>query len=176
MRYKKANLYKSRNESEEFGAGKKGLIICPQCQAVYFKKHWHHSLEKLNLSESLAVSSGKKDKTVKFELCPACQMIKNRQYEGEVRILNAPIKLKSELLNFIKGFCHRAYERDPMDRLIEIKQNGANWTVTVTENELANKLGKKIQHLYSNAKTKTVFSREPGDVARVVVEFLSPRS
>lgn len=168
---RKFNSPQSKSESQEFGGGRKGLVICNDCRAVYYKKHWHQSLEKLNLSESANLSKNSKT-PVSFALCPACKMIRNHQYEGEVVINNAPAKLAAELENFIKGFCKRASERDPMDRLIAIKKSGSVWRVTVTENELANKLGKKIQNLYSNAKAKTSFDRQPSDVARVTVEFL----
>ncbi len=165
---------KSRFQSEEFGGGKKGLLICNACKAVYYKKHWHQSLEKLNLPESANLAKVKKGGApVKFVLCPACQMIKNHQYEGIIIIKNIPAKLAAELESFIKGFCRRAYDRDPLDRLIAVKKSGNNWEVTVTENELANKLGKKIQNLFNNVKAKTVFAGEPSDVARVTVEFLS---
>jgi NMD protein affecting ribosome stability and mRNA decay len=171
--YRKVSLYKSKYEFEEFGPGKRGLIVCRQCEAVYYKKRWHHSWEKLNFPESINLAKVKKGgSSVKFVLCPACQMIKNHQYEGILTIKNVPAKLKKELIGFINGFCRRAYERDPMDRLIGIK-DGKELIVTVTENELANKLGKKIQNLFNNVKTKTIFSPEPSDVARVTVEFLS---
>lgn len=171
--YRKIKLYKSQHEVEEFGGGKKGLLLCEGCKAVYYKKYWHHSLEKLNISESVNLSKEKKKSPpIKFVLCPACQMIKNRQYEGIITIKNAPARLKSQLIEFIKGYCHRAYLRDPLDRLIDIK-DGKELVVTVTENELANKLGKKIQNHFGRVKAKTVFSRAPSDVARVAVEFLS---
>lgn len=62
---------------------------------------------------------------VNFTLCPACQMIKNKQFEGKVTILNVPEKLSEELVNLIKGFCERAYSRDPINpRLKTHKLNG----------------------------------------------------
>ncbi len=171
--YRKAKLFKSQHEFEEFGKGKQGLVVCEKCQAVYYKKHWHHKLATLNAPEIRGLSKEKKKTPpINFVLCPACQMIKNRQYEGEIIIKNIPERLAVELENFVKGYCRRAYQRDPLDRLIGIKKSGNNWTVTVTENELANKLGKKIQTLFNNVKTRTSFMPEPSDVAKVVVEFL----
>ena len=159
-------LPKSRHEVEELGKGKKGLIICEQCNIFYYKKSWHHS------ADSFIAERENKDLPVNFALCPACKMIKNRQYEGIMTIKNVPVKFEVELVNFIKGYCRRAYSRDPLDRLIKIKKSGNNLIVTVTENELANKLGKKIKNLFNKVKTKTVFLGKPSDVARVDVEFL----
>lgn len=167
-------LPKNRHETEEFAA-QKGLLLCSDCGAVYFKKHWHHGLEKLNNPEMAAVvkSADKKAKapSVKFVLCPACQMIKNGQYEGRVVIKNVPRHQAGKLEELIEGFCRRAYDIDPMDRLIAIKKSSGSWEARVTENQLANKLGKKIQNAFSGVKTKTHFAAEPSDVAEVAVEF-----
>ncbi len=163
--YRKVKLPKSGHEVQEFGGGKKGILVCEECDAAYFKKFWHHSL--LNLK------SAKEDMPVNFTLCPACQMIKNRQYEGKVTILNVPEKSLEELVNLIKGFCDRAYKRDALDRLIEIKKVKGSLVVTVTENELANKLGRKIKDAFNKVKVKTSFGAEPSEVGLVTVEFLS---
>ncbi len=162
---RKVKLPKSGHEIQEFGGGKKGILVCEDCDAAYYKKFWHHSL--LNLK------SAKEDVPVNFTLCPACKMIKNRQFEGKVTILNVPEKSSKELINLIKGFCDRAYSRDPLDRLIEIKKLKDSLAVTVTENELANKLGRKIKDAFNKVKVKTSFSAAPSDVALVTVEFLS---
>ncbi|OGY67824.1 MAG: hypothetical protein A3I24_01465 [Candidatus Harrisonbacteria bacterium RIFCSPLOWO2_02_FULL_41_13b] len=176
------NLPKSRSEAEEFGPGKKGLVMCQNCDSTYFKKSWHHDLENVEVSE-------KKDVPIRFVLCPACQMIKNKQYEGRIVIKNVPEKSMVKLEELINGFCRRAYERDPMDRLIEIKKTRSagsrlrqgfggqagqvfsEWIVTTTENQLANKLAQKIKSSFSGVKTKTKFNKEPSDVVGVVVDF-----
>ncbi len=156
-------LPKSAHEVEEFGGGKKGFILCPDCDSLYFKKSWHHDFKELK-TENVNLP-------VNFKLCPACQMIKNKQYEGRVILKNVPKKYSDELEHFIVGFCGRATDRDPMDRLIEIKKSGAEWAVTTTENQLANKLAKKIKDVFNKLNSKTKFSQEPSDVVEIAVEF-----
>lgn len=156
-------LPKSSHAAEEFGGGKKGIILCQDCDSFYFKKSWHRDFkgpktENVNLP-------------VNFKLCPACQMIKNKQYEGRIIFKNVPEKYSDELKNFIVGFCERAADRDPMDRLIEIKKSGAEWIATTTENQLANKLAKKIKDVFNKLNLKTKFSQEPSDVVEITVEF-----
>jgi NMD protein affecting ribosome stability and mRNA decay len=164
-------LPKSQHEVEEFAA-KKGLVLCSECGAVYYKKHWHHSIEKLNLSETGRVSKGKKDISLKFVYCPACLMIKNHQYEGRIIIKNLPDKYAGQLRELVEAFCRRAYERDPMDRLIGIKKSGIkNWEITLSENELANKLTHKIKDTFNEAKSEVRFASEPSDVAEITLEF-----
>jgi len=161
-------LPKAQHEAEEFGAGRKGLVMCEKCNAVYFKKSWHHDLASIKISE-------RKDLPIHFVLCPACQMIKNRQYEGRLIIKNVPEKLTEELEKLIEGFGRRAYDRDPMDRLIEIKKNKSEWIVTTTENQLANKLAKKIKDSFNQVGLKTHFVGDNSDVAEVSVEFFSSK-
>lgn len=156
-------LPKSQHEVEEFSSGK-GIILCSTCGAAHFKKRWYHGLEKLNFSE-------KSDLPVKSSMCPACTMIKNKQYEGRITIKNLPDKYVGELQKLAEGFGKRAYERDPMDRIIVIRKLvNSNWEITTTENELANKLAHKIKTTF-NAKSKTHFAPEPSDVAEITIEF-----
>src|SRR3989338_1289685 len=159
-------LPKYQHEVEEFGKGKKGLAVCKNCSSVYFKKSWHHGLERIKLTGK------EKDLPLNFILCPACQMIENKQYEGRLIIKNVSEKLADQLGDLVAGFCRRVYERDPMDRLIAIKKTGSAWEVTVTENELANKLANKIKNAFNKIKVSRRFSKEPSDVIEVTIEFL----
>lgn len=173
-------LPRSRHDVEEFGKGERGLVLCKKCTSAYFKKSWHHDLQGLK--------DINKDAPIKFVVCPACQMIENGQYEGRITIKNVPEKFHDELDHLIRNFCHRAFERDPMDRLIELKKipsagssieayskssrkAGLDWKVTLTENELASKLGSKIKEVFKKAEVKIRFNKEPSDVAEVTVEF-----
>ena len=161
--FKDIKVPTSQHEAEEFGRGKKGLILCKKCTSAYFKKSWHHDLEGLKNFE--------KDLPIHFATCPACKMMENHQYEGRIVIKNVPEKFTDELDGLIRNFCHRAFERDPMDRLIELKKKDSVWEATTTENQLANKLAKKIKEAFNNVKVLTKFSKAPSDVAEVAIEF-----
>ena len=99
-------------------------------------------------------------------------MIADKQYEGRIVIKGFPEKLEFDLLALIRGYCKRAYDRDPLDRLIEIKKEGAEFIVFTTENELAHKLSKKIKDAFNKVKIKTIFDKEPGKTVEITVEFL----
>jgi len=158
------SLPRRKNDEEEFGPGKKGIILCPECNSAYFKKSWHHDFRglKFPLNQNLPIT---------FKPCPACRMIKNKQYEGRITLKNVPAKYAEELDNFIIAYGKRATDRNPMDRLIGIKKSSSTWIVTTTENQMANKLARKIQTSFKKVKAKTKFNREPGDVAHIIVEF-----
>ena len=87
---------KSLKEEQEFGRGKISIVICPECNLVYYKKSWHHRLEDCKqLSQ---------DKRIKFIICPACRMIRDGTYEGKVSI-KRPVQenVERDLLNLIKN-------------------------------------------------------------------------
>ncbi len=164
--YRKVKLPKSKHASDEFGGGKKGILICENCGIFYYKKSWHHNADKFIAKRE------NKDLPVGFTLCPACTMIRNKQYEGILLVKNVPADKVGEVIKLIKNYGKRAYEIDPLDRVIEIKEEGGMIIVKTTENELASKLAKKIKDAFNKVKTKISFSREPGDLARAEVVFL----
>lgn len=166
----KPNQPKSQRPKDEYGSGKKGLILCSNCKAVYYKKRWHADLESLNKAEVTNLS--KSDAPIHSMLCPACQMIANHQYEGRVQIKNIPAVVEGELLGLINNFCVSAYERDPMHRLIAIKKTGSDFEVTVTENQMANRLVHKIGEVFKKVKSGVHFAPSPSQVAHIVIDFV----
>lgn len=154
---------KRRREEREFPKGAKELLICPECGAVYFNKSWHHNFRNYK--------PFKKDQRLDFVLCPACQMIKNRQFEGRIEIIGIPQKELKGLKNLIAAYSERAYRRDPLDRLISMKGDARKLIVTTTENQLAQKLAKKIKDAFNKVKIKFSYSAEPSDVIYIKIEF-----
>ncbi len=159
-------LYKERSEEEEFGRAKKNYLICPDCQAIYFNKSWHH-LAAFNSKQ------GKQRGMLRLAFCPACQMIRDRQYEGTLAIENIPEKFQQELNNLINSYTAKAYEKDCQHRLIAIDKPAKDkWVVTTTENQLANRLAHKIRDVFNKVEVKSAFSKAPDDVERITVNFL----
>lgn len=135
FRYRKG-LKLSRHEAEEFGPGKTDIILCPEGDAVYYFKSWHHSLRRYRyLSE---------DKDIRFELCLFHQMKKNRQWEGEVRITGIPPRFKTDIKKTAEGRSQEAYRRDPMHRILDIKEGKEGLRIFTSENQLARRIAKKI--------------------------------
>jgi len=163
----KGKLPESRHGAGEFSKGKKGLLICEKCSKFYYLKAWHHS------ADAYIAKRENKDMPIGFTLCPACTMVKNKQYEGMVIIKNIPEKVRRELIGLIEGFCKRAYDRDPLDRLIDIKKEGAVLAVTTTENELASKLAQKIKSTFNGVTVRTSFDKVSKGAALAIVEFSS---
>lgn len=160
---KNIELFASRSAEHEFPKGKAGLLFCKDCNAVYYKKSWHRSLR--------AYKNLREDLPVKFSLCPACKMISNGQFEGEIIIKNVPEKNFNDLTHLIEAFCHRAFEKDPMDRLASLKKTKGGFIATTTENQLAVKLAKKIKDVFKKVDYKISYSSSPSDVVYIKMGF-----
>lgn len=98
-------------------------------------------------------------------------MIKNKQFEGEIVVQNAPKKIIGDLTRLAEKFGQRAYRRDPLDRLIEIKNAKDGLKITTTENQLTVKMAKKINDVFKKAKLKITYSPAPSDVVYIKLVF-----
>ena len=153
-------------EGEEYGRERKGIAVCLKCRNVHFKKKWHASLEDLRKhakDKILAVT--------RKETCPACAMIKGHLYEGEVFVEGFPARFHTDLLNLINNFGERATSQDPQDRIIKIEKNAKGFRITTTENQLADRLAKKIKDAFNTVKIHFSHSKEPYEFDQVHVVF-----
>lgn len=157
---------KPRTEAAEFGLARAAGVRCSRCGAVYHTKSWHHA------GEMPSEKPGGGTYRLNMVLCPACTMIRHRQFEGELTIERPPSVFRRELTNLIHAYGERACEMDPEHRVIAVKKRGANLIVTTTENQLAAKLAKKIKSAFPPVAIQIRHTREPSDVGRVCVQFL----
>jgi len=151
-------------------SGKKGVIFCPNCHSVYYRKAWHHSQNKV----PSFLPNRQADKfQVLRKLCSACLMIKNKEFAGQLTIVNFPLALKTDLIKLIDNFCQRAYRNNTLHRLIDIKNINNDLVVATTENQLAVKLAKKIKEVFNKNKIqlKISYSPEPNNAVYVKVNF-----
>ncbi len=153
----------AKKDEQEFGPGKKEFIICMDCGSCYYDKSWHHAPAEDKLTEF------KKDKIVKFDLCFACKMGKEKRYEGEVVIKISGGMNKQEIINEINNSDKQAREKDPMDRVLWMEDKLDALHVFTSENQLAVKIGKKIHSSMGKGKLEIKYSRGE-DVTRVYFE------
>lgn len=160
-KYRK-KIERSNKEEGEYGAGKKDFGICEKCDAVYYYKSWKHGFtDYKHLNEN---------KEINFITCPACKMIADKKFEGKVIFKNVPKEYREEILNNIKNTGERAYKRDPMDRIIEVREAENDIEVTTTENQLARNIARQIERAHKGAKADIKWSKEES-TARIVVRF-----
>ena len=132
--------------------GKKDIVVCPECECFYWYKSWHHSLEDY--------SELREDKEVRFELCPACKMIKEEKFEGELILENCPEEKKEEITNFVENFAKEEYKRDPLARIVSIEDIAKGMMrITFTQNQVAKKLAKRFKKTFKT-KNRVIFSKK----------------
>jgi NAD-dependent SIR2 family protein deacetylase len=171
---------KSRKEEQEFGPGKIDVLICPHCRSVYYGKSWKRKLKNLRF------------KQIKLELCPACQMIKDKKFEGELILENIPERFKEEIKRLIKNFGKRASLIDPQDRIISVEEKkikrptaqrkrGAksrkefekaiDLRILTTENQLAQRLAKKIKETFGGKLKPSISHSHQESTTRIKISF-----
>ena len=157
-----AGIEKSKKEEQEFGPGQKDVMSCGSCGAFYYNKSWHKDLDSYKfLSEN---------KDFKVTICAACKMIKDGRFEGQIIFENVPGDKKEEIINNIKNTGARAFDKDPMDRIITIKDDGAKLEVLTTENQLARDIARQVEKAFKIADKDIKWSKEES-VARITVRF-----
>ncbi len=156
---------RSKKDEQEFGLAKKEFIICPDCESVFFDKAWHHSLE-----EDVKHLTDKKN--IKFKICPVCRMEKDKTFEGELVITLSKEKLaeKNEIINVVKNSDKQAQAHDPMDKILWIEYKGSEIRVLTSENQLAVRIGKKLESAFKGSALEIKHSHEE-DLIRVFWKY-----
>lgn len=156
---------RSRKEESEFGLAGKEFLACSDCGIFYYDKSWHRSLLG-ERQEHL-----KENRQFEFTLCPACKMKKDKVFEGEV-VINLRDKrqaTRDQVMNTIKNSDEQAQERDPLDKILWTEEREDSIHIFTSENQLAVKIGKKLESSFPKSKMEVKHSGE--DIIRVYVEI-----
>jgi hypothetical protein len=106
---------------------------CAKCNLVYQDGVWRH-----------ATSSDKPPQ--QWKLCPACTQIRDHLAGGVGQFGGAFVgSHKQELMNRIRNVEKLIREERPLERIIELKEDGEGITVSATSEHLAARMGKSIQ-------------------------------
>jgi hypothetical protein len=113
---------------------KRGLqedAVCKGCGLVYRNKRWQMEAKPAKISCEV--------------LCPACQRVEDHNPGGVVTLSGPYLAThKAEILNTIKHQEAKSREKNPIGRIMEIKEEADQITVTTTEDKLAQKLGREV--------------------------------
>lgn len=113
---------------------KRGLpegALCRGCGISYHNKRWQ--------AEPVPGGGGSQ------VLCPACQRMEDHNPAGVVTLSGPYLAAhKEEILNTIKQQEAKSREKNPIGRIMEIKEEDRQITVTTTEDKLAQKLGREV--------------------------------
>jgi len=156
-----------------------GIKICPNCQdEIFFKKKWFqrenlkkHLQKRLKglgitfkkwLEEQKKLSSLKKERAKRKKIlffCPKCRQHKD-WCEGVVYLQGLSSQIKREVLNLVKNMDKEAQRRDPEDRILKIEDKGDEVIIFTSENQLAHRIGNKVERSFKGGKLEIKFSHQ----------------
>lgn len=118
------------------------VAVCSGCNALYWNKRWY-----LDENESTKLNRGMIKETV---LCPACQRMHDNNPAG-VAVFTGDYLLEheEEILNTIKNTENKSRVKNPLSRIMEIRQEKDVLTIHTTDDKLAQKLGRDIYKAHS---------------------------
>lgn len=122
--------------------GMKEVAVCTGCGSLYWNKRWYLNEEQ---------SSGLSGDMIRNEVvCPACQRIHDNNPAG-VAIFSGDylVMHENEILNTIRNVEEKARAKNPLARIMELRQEGKVLTVFTTDDKLAEKLGRDIFKAHS---------------------------
>jgi NMD protein affecting ribosome stability and mRNA decay len=125
-------------------SGVKEVAVCSGCNALYWNKRWY---------PDESVSTGLSDDMIRIDiLCPACHRIQDNNPAGVVTYSgNYLQEHKDEILNTIKNSEEKSRLKNPLARIMEIKEDGNSMIVNTTDDKLAQKLGRDIFKAHSGS-------------------------
>jgi len=104
---------------------------CKMCGLIYHNKRWQTETVRGEISCEV--------------LCPACQRTEDHNPAGVVTLSGPYLAShKTEILNAIKHEEAKSREKNPIARIMEIKEEDGHIIVTTTEDKLAQKLGREV--------------------------------
>ncbi|MBI3945748.1 MAG: ATPase [Armatimonadetes bacterium] len=119
----------------------RGTVICRECHAVNQNERW--SLDERIYQEAVKAADAH------YIVCPACQKLHDRQPGGIVTLSSDFIpEHRDEILNLIRNEDVRARHVNPLERVMEIQEDGSQMVVTTTNEKLAQRLGRAVGRAY----------------------------
>ena len=116
--------------------------VCSQCGAVYHNQHWTLDSKKSNV----LIAADTPNQVV----CPACRKVADRNPHGIVTLRGDywP-QHREEILNLIRNEEQRGMEVNPLERIIDIREEDGNLIVETTNEKLAQRIGKRVHKAHS---------------------------
>jgi NMD protein affecting ribosome stability and mRNA decay len=116
--------------------------FCTSCGALYHNKRWY-------VDDSELRKAGADDALQRVK-CPACLMIEQGTPAAVVTLSGHYLqKHKNAILDAVRNTEEHSRLKNPLGRIMEIKQERDEISITTTEDKLAQKLGREIHKAHS---------------------------
>jgi hypothetical protein len=113
--------------------------VCPTCAVVFEHGTYHWKPRPANAHE---------------HTCPACRRIADRFPAGYLTLEGEFIgQHRDEVMHLVHNEAARARNEHPLERIMEIREDGDKTVVTTTELHLARRIGDALHHAYHGELT-----------------------
>jgi len=113
--------------------------VCPSCNLLYHNKRWIKNDELANMVYLVAY---------KYK-CPACRKIADHYVMGVVNVSgNFFLDHKEDILNLIRNTEAKEILRNPLDRIMSLKNVRDMMIIETTSENLAIAIGKALKRAY----------------------------
>jgi len=134
----------------------KGLLECPECHAVYYRKRWSFpAMPSPRVRKSTEPGPKTPTKPIlipKSFLCPACRKLRDGYAEGFIKI-HWPNwgAHKAEVLGLIHNEEHQAARNNPLERVMTIRTRPDGADIETTTEHFAQRLGKHLDRAFKGS-------------------------
>jgi NMD protein affecting ribosome stability and mRNA decay len=134
----------------------KGLLQCPECDAVYYRKRWSFpalpSPRVRKPTDTGAKAPVKKVLIPQSFQCPACRKLRDGYAEGFIKI-HWPNwgAHKAEVLGLIHNEEHQAARNNPLERVMTIRTRPDGADIETTTEHFAQRLGKHLERAFKGS-------------------------
>jgi hypothetical protein len=113
----------------------RGIIQCSGCGAFYVRRHW-----------TLGPPQGYSPSVPAHSIyCAACRKMREHYPGGELRLLGVESAGRAEIARILRNEEERARDKNPLERIMSLKEAKDDWTVETTTEKLAQRLGRSIK-------------------------------
>lgn len=111
--------------------------VCSECGAVYAKQRWSFNDERSELLVSAGVANS--------VICPGCRILEAHDPQGVVTLKGEywP-NHRDDILNLIRNEEQRGMGVNPLERIMDIREEGGCLIVETTTEKLAQRVGRSI--------------------------------
>lgn len=108
--------------------------VCPQCGLIFRDGHWQESVRPSQAHESV---------------CPACHRSNDRFPAGYVTLESDFVEQhRDELVKLARTTEERERSQHPLQRIMEISEDGNKIAITTTDIHVARRIGEAIHNAY----------------------------
>jgi hypothetical protein len=115
------------------------MLHCRGCGAVYCRRRWTLTPPP-DIRDRPELRDG-----VHAVLCPACRKIGDQYPSGEVLLTGVSSGERQEVLHLLRNAEKTARANNPLERIMDLKAEGATWKVMTTTENLAQRLGRCLE-------------------------------